>query len=879
MSTDILTLDEVISSQADKFITHNTSLRQIEGQTIRALSRANTGPPGSPTNGDVYIVDVLSGAWSGATLLDIAHYYGGAWYFYTPIEGLRLYVNAEDVILIFDGTDWNSQVISTKSDLSVDGSLVVESGVIVIGAGGGADPELDDNTARAYVIKEGTNDYLVMDTVDGNEVITAGNSTQKQPFVSEGPLNTNDDTQSTSTTTGALKTAGGLGVVKDMNVGGVANLSDKITHYPTVVPGNIGSVSDGTNLNDSRGVDVHGDYAYVASYGNDSVSVIDVSDPTSPVRVGTVSDATNLNGAWGIEVLYPYAYVACYEGDSLTVVDISDPSSPTVVGQLIDATNLNQATAVSVAGRYAYVASYVSDTLCVIDISDPTAPTMTGVLTDSTNLQGARGVRVTGKFAYVAAYDARRFTIVDISDPTTPTLTGSINDATLLNGATEISVENKYAYVTAINSDTFCAIDISDPTTPTIAGSVTDGSVLNGISGLVTAGNYAYVVSITPQKMAVIDISDPTTPVILRSNTDATGMNFCFSLAIAGNYVYVVTISDDSLTVIDIQGLTTPSAEIGIIKTSKLKVTQRATISRLDVDDGFNVGGNALIAGELAVEDDIHSSNIIIDSSVAGNGVTLKDPAVAHGITDIAETDVYGHLRKDANSTGGLRIEAFAENANALRLISTGTGGLTSDTGRASLDLFVSKKNGATEQSMGDAENCVAIVNNAATIGMFKGNGDLALQGGLRVNGGTDLLDTYEEGDWTPELWDNTLATEGTPPTYSNQVGRYTRIGDLVHIQGRVAVSSLGGLTLTETLRMGGLPFTAENITNSYSALSVARGRGLAISAGNTISGWVRLNTSYIELEQWDAIGGSTVMLVSEFSATGDIMFSATYKA
>jgi len=131
----------------------------------------------------------------------------------------------------------------------------------------------------------------------------------------------------------------------------------------------------------------------------------------------------------------------------------------------------------------------------------------------------------------------------------------------------------------------------------------------------------------------------------------------------------------------------------------------------------------------------------------------------------------------------------------------------------------------------------------------------------------------------TPELWDNTLATEGTPPTYSNQVGRYTRIGDLVHIQGRVSVSSLGGLTLTETLRIGGLPFTAENITNSYSALSVARGRGLAISAGNTISGWFRLNTSYIELEQWDAIGGSTVMLVSEFSATGDIMFSATYKA
>ncbi|MGH8570784.1 MAG: DUF2793 domain-containing protein, partial [Gammaproteobacteria bacterium] len=106
MSTELLGLDEIIASQASKEITHNTALRQIEGRTIRALDKDLITPPGSPADGDTYIIPSgATGVWSGKTN-QIAHFYGGAWTYWAPIEGVRLWVNDEDTEYAFDGTIW-----------------------------------------------------------------------------------------------------------------------------------------------------------------------------------------------------------------------------------------------------------------------------------------------------------------------------------------------------------------------------------------------------------------------------------------------------------------------------------------------------------------------------------------------------------------------------------------------------------------------------------------------------------------------------------------------------------------------------------------------------------------------------------------------------
>jgi hypothetical protein len=79
----------------------------------------------------------------------------------------------------------------------------------------------------------------------------------------------------------------------------------------------------------------------------------------------------------------------------------------------------------------------------------------------------------------------------------------------------------------------------------------------------------------------------------------------------------------------------------------------------------------------------------------------------------------------------------------------------------------------------------------------------------------SELLDNYEEGTWLPEIANTSVA-----PSYSNRVGRYTRIGRVVYAQGFVQTN--GGATYlnnNERLFINGLPY-ARSSTNSvgYSA-------------------------------------------------------------
>lgn len=64
-------------------------------------------PPGSPANGDCYLVAAAAtGAWTGHTG-DIAYYLNTAWIFIEVVEGYTAWVNDEDVFIGYDGAAWN----------------------------------------------------------------------------------------------------------------------------------------------------------------------------------------------------------------------------------------------------------------------------------------------------------------------------------------------------------------------------------------------------------------------------------------------------------------------------------------------------------------------------------------------------------------------------------------------------------------------------------------------------------------------------------------------------------------------------------------------------------------------------------------------------
>ena len=83
---------------------------------------------------------------------------------------------------------------------------------------------------------------------------------------------------------------------------------------------------------------------------------------------------------------------------------------------------------------------------------------------------------------------------------------------------------------------------------------------------------------------------------------------------------------------------------------------------------------------------------------------------------------------------------------------------------------------------------------------------DLYLSGGVYLGGtgSANKLDDYEEGTWTP-----VVGVGFTSPSYSIQVGYYTKIGNIVRAYFRILLN--GGTGTGSSVVFGGLPFTAAN--------------------------------------------------------------------
>jgi hypothetical protein len=150
---------------------------------------------------------------------------------------------------------------------------------------------------------------------------------------------------------------------------------------------------------------------------------------------------------------------------------------------------------------------------------------------------------------------------------------------------------------------------------------------------------------------------------------------------------------------------------------------------------------------------------------------------------------------------------------------------------------------------------------------------DLYLSGGVYLGGtgSANYLDDYEEGTWTPAFYG------ATSVTHDYQVGRYTKVGNLVRCEFTIGTTSLSG---SQTILINGLPFTQavaqnqvatrgefESIYLNYSNLSTAR-YGLSFTLG------------MLTIRQDNTGGGNSGLSYSDVSNTGlfEIRGSITYR-
>jgi len=106
-STPHLALPLIAAAQAQKHVTHNEALASLDALVQLAVKeRGRNAPPASPAEGDRYLVGPgATGAFVGRAG-DIALFDLGAWRFLTPRAGWLAYVEAEDLLVLFDGAEW-----------------------------------------------------------------------------------------------------------------------------------------------------------------------------------------------------------------------------------------------------------------------------------------------------------------------------------------------------------------------------------------------------------------------------------------------------------------------------------------------------------------------------------------------------------------------------------------------------------------------------------------------------------------------------------------------------------------------------------------------------------------------------------------------------
>ena len=112
----ILSLPYLQPSQAQKHVTHNEALRQLD-MTVQ-LSVVQTGatqPPLVPTAGEVYALGQgATNAWAGQDQ-NLAAFDGTAWNFITPQTGWRTWDKTENVLKVWSGTAWVAQDSNTQN--------------------------------------------------------------------------------------------------------------------------------------------------------------------------------------------------------------------------------------------------------------------------------------------------------------------------------------------------------------------------------------------------------------------------------------------------------------------------------------------------------------------------------------------------------------------------------------------------------------------------------------------------------------------------------------------------------------------------------------------------------------------------------------------
>jgi Protein of unknown function (DUF2793) len=157
--TPLLVLPYLAASQAQKHVTYNEALSLLDGIVqLSVISRALASPPATPSDGDRYLIAASpTAAWAGHAG-QVTLRMDGAWRFLSARKGWVLWIEAENILTVFDGTAWvvppapstlqNLTLLGVNATADTTNKLAVSSSSVLFNnAGNGIQFKINKNAA------------------------------------------------------------------------------------------------------------------------------------------------------------------------------------------------------------------------------------------------------------------------------------------------------------------------------------------------------------------------------------------------------------------------------------------------------------------------------------------------------------------------------------------------------------------------------------------------------------------------------------------------------------------------------------------------------------------------------------------------------------
>lgn len=157
----------------------------------------------------------------------------------------------------------------------------------------------------------------------------------------------------------------------------------------------------------------------------------------------------------------------------------------------------------------------------------------------------------------------------------------------------------------------------------------------------------------------------------------------------------------------------------------------------------FITGGSNVLIGTATVATSNDAGLVINQRAFDDEILTLQSSDVAHGITGETQTSTYGFISKASGSNGGMRISGYTEDEIGTNIRGTSTVAVTTTSTGATgaIQLDAQFRSGTSVTGFAANDNIVVITDNQTARFIFKGDGDLELDGSAN----STSFDTHDD--------------------------------------------------------------------------------------------------------------------------------------